>query len=473
MRSLLSHLHSYSVKDSLDAEARVAQAKGIEVVDADGGYRPDFVSEVVRRDEELVARVLNAFHHGSFGDEKVSVRDMITSKDFSQIFYAAVEVFLAQAIMPANVVTGNLFTTVPFTRQGAQFIFRTFGPSNVEEVPEGAEFPNASPSMNDQAYRLAVEIKKYGAKIPITAEMMEEDSWGLVAFLLKNLAVALANKKEYLAVNLLNENSGWVLADNHEPANSQLGSLTGRGIDGKFNGTLTIEDLLAALTWMNTRGYNADTLLIHPFAWIMLTRDKELSDLAFRNITYVPATAPGWGDVFGQFGPTLSKFGSSVPTGATDGVANPVDSVFGKLGIGYYSYPNLTPFGATYTATNAVTGAAVKVITSPLVPFFKVSSGTASQGVTPANGKYATNIILADSQKCGLILQKENPVMERWNDPDREVNYMKVRERYGMALQEMGRGVGVIKYAVVDKNYSFINTNSVSLSSPSADYKFL
>jgi len=58
--------------------------------------------------------------------------------------------------MPANVVTGNLFTTVPFTRQGAQFIFRTFGPSNVEEVPEGAEFPNASPSMNDQAYRLAI-----------------------------------------------------------------------------------------------------------------------------------------------------------------------------------------------------------------------------------------------------------------------------------------------------------------------------
>ena len=36
MRSLLSHLHSYSVKDSLDAEARVAQAKGIEVIDADG-----------------------------------------------------------------------------------------------------------------------------------------------------------------------------------------------------------------------------------------------------------------------------------------------------------------------------------------------------------------------------------------------------------------------------------------------------
>lgn len=469
----IQYLHSYNVKDSLDVEARIAKAAGVQVYDNGGNYKPEFVDEVIKRDEELITKVVSAFNHGSFGGEKISVKDMITSNEFSQIFYAAVEVFLAQALTPASVVTSNLFTTIPFTRKGAQFIFRTFGPSNVEEVPEGAEFPDASPSMRDQGYRLAIEIKKYGAKIPVTAEMLEDDSWGLIAYLLKNLGMALVNKKEYLGVNLLNENAGWVLADNHEPANSQLGSLTGRGIDGKFNGTMTIEDLLAAMTWMNSRGYNPDTIVIHPFAWIMLTRDKELSDLAFRNITYVPATAPGWGDVFGNLGPTLSKFGSGVASGSDDTAGYAVDPVFGKLGIGYYSYPNLTPFGATYTATNALTGTSLKVITSPLVPFFKVSGASASQGVTSAEGKYATNIILADSQRCGLILQKERPVMERWNDPDREVNFIKVRERYGMALQELGRGVGVIKYAVVDKNYSFVNTNSVSLSSPSADYKFL
>jgi len=472
MRSLLTHLHSYSVKDSLESEANLVKRDGFEVYDANGAYKPEFVEAVIKRDEELVTKVVNAFHYGNFDGEKVSIRDMITSKDFSQIFYAAVEVFLTQAIAPARVITDNLFTTIPFNKKGAQFVFRTFGPSNVEEVPEGAEFPDASPSMNDQAYRLAIEIKKYGAKIPVTSEMMEEDSWGLVAFLLKNLALALLNKKEYLGVNLLNENAGWVLADNHEPDNSQLGSLTGRGIDGKFNGTLTIEDLLAAMTWMSTRGYNVDTIVIHPFAWIMLARDKEISDLAFRNITYVPGTAEGWGDPFGQFGPTLSKFGSGIGSGATT-PDYPVDPVFGKLGIGYYSYPNLTPFGATYSATNAITGAAVKVVTSPLVPFFKVSGGSASSGVTPANGKYATNIILADSTRCGLILQKERPVMEEWKDPDREVNFMKVRERYGMALQELGRGVGLIKYAVVDKNYSFINNNSVALGAPNASYQFL
>lgn len=471
MSHLLTYLNSYSLRDSLDAEAEAAKSRGIEVLDKESGdYEPTFVQEVINRDSEFVAKIINAFHHGKFGNERVSVRDMITSKDFSQLFYAAVEIFLMDALAPASVITQNLFTTVPFTKKGAQFVFRGFGPVNVEEVPEGAEFPIASAALSDQAYRIAVEIKKYGAKIPVTDEMLEEDSWGLVAYFLKSLGTALVNKKEYLAMNLLNEQSGWVLADNHEPANSQLGSLTGRGIDGKFNGTMTVEDLLAALTWMQSRGYNADTMVIHPFAWIMIARDKELSDLAFRNITYVPATAPGWGDIIPN-GPTFSKFGSGVPNDS--GTA--VDPVFGKLGIGFYSYPTLTPFGATFTATNVVTGAPIKVVTSPFVPFFKVTSANAnpSSGVTSPVGKYATNIILADSQRCGLILQRERPVMEKWQDPDREINFMKIRERYGMALQELGRGVGLIKNVIVDRNYSFVNTNAVTLGAPSGDYKFI
>jgi hypothetical protein len=118
-------------------------------------------------------------------------------------------------------------------------------------------------------------------------------------------------------------------------------------------------------------------------------------------------------------------------------------------------------------------GTTLKVIASPLVPFYVVpSSADPDSGVTSPVGSFATNIILASSQKGGIILQKERPVMVDWRDEDREVNFFKVRERYGMGLQELGRGIGVMKHVILKKNYDFALTSNVSLTNTSA-YKFL
>jgi len=54
--------------------------------------------------------------------------------------------------------------------------------------------------------------------------------------------------------------------------------------------------------------------------------------------------------------------------------------------------------------------------------------------------------------------------MEEWADIEREINFIKIRERYGLALQEQGRAVAVARNIVIDRTYAFDNVNSVTLN---------
>ena len=391
------------------------------------------------------------------------------SKDYPALFYAATEIIMKERIVPARVVTANLFETIPYDGNGLNVTIRTMGGVQVEEVPEGGQYPETTSAVNDQAYRIHLEIKKYGAKVAATKELIESDNWGIFAYTVRSLAEELLNKKEKLAIDLLNERAGWVLMDNGAASTAPLGSCTGRGIDGNQNGTMTIDDIMNIMAWMQMRGYNINTILVHPFAWALWARDTEIREVIMGGgVTYVPQgnAAPGWTDPFQGLGIPFQKYGGDGAfsgTGSQAG-AGGVDPVYGKLGIAPYSYPNLTPFGATYHTQPKGISQALKIIVSPFVPYYLVSGASVGANIQDPNGKYATNIIFADSTKCGLILQKENAKMEEWQDVEREINFIKIRERFGMALQEQGRAIAIAKNIVIDRHYNFDNVNSVALN---------
>jgi len=477
MASSLFSLHSYDVRNSIEEKAREAAEiavsnGGASPVDDEGNIDETFAMQSIRQDAEDISEILDAFRTGKLAGESITVKDLMSTKDYPKLFYAATEILMMQAIQPARVVTQNLFQTIPYSGNGESVTLRTLGGIEVEEVPEGSPFPETGSAVSDQAFRVNLEIRKFGAKIPATRELLETDNWGIFGYTVANLALALMNKKERNAIEMLNELAGWVLMDNADPDNSQLGSATGRAIDGKQNGTMTIDDIMKMLAWMQMRGYNVDTLVMHPFAWATWIRDTEIREVIIGGgVTYTPQgnAAPGWGDSpFGALGQPYGKFGSttsgaSSPTALSD--FNTPDTIFGKLGIAPYAYPNLTPFGATYFTQPKHVDRPLKIVVSPLVPYYQVNSVTgADNDIHDANGKYASNIIFADSTKGGLILQKENPVMEEWKDMDREIQWVKIRERYGMALQDQGRGFGVAKNVIIDRNYNFDNVNSQTLA---------
>lgn len=463
MKDFLKSLTSYDFNRSLEAHEKVATAEHVECK-KEGEYTSQFVSDTVADDVAGVKEFLNAFETGKYMGSPVTIKEALTTQDFPQLFYAATEILMMNRIQPQRVISENLFTTIPYGGNASTVTIRTLGGVRVEEVAEGAEYPETSSGINDQAFRINLEIKKYGAKIAATQELMGTDNWGILGYTLASLADELSNKKEKLCMQQLNELAGYTLIDNADAASTPLGSATGRGLDGAQNGALGIDDIMNALSYLQMRGINADTIIIHPFAWSMWARDPEIREVMLNNnVIYTPqgAPAPGWGSPLGMFGPQFSTFGSGIatttPAQAQAGNFNDPNAMFGKFGVAPYGYPTLTPFGSSFYVQPKFIDKPLKIIVSPLVPYYKIQSGKGA-------GKFATNIILADSKDCGIILQKDNPSMEEWDDIEREVHFIKVKERYGLAMANQGRNVAVLRNIVIDRTYAFDNVNQVTLT---------
>jgi hypothetical protein len=465
----LRNVESYDPTSALEAAAPALQAAGQDpyVTTTNGQfYSHELTSHVASRHAADISEILCALETGKLAGEKIRIKDALMSKDFPQLFYAATEILMKDRIIPNRVITDNLFQTIPYQGSAVNVTIRTFGGVEVEEVPEAGEYPETFSAVSDQAYRLFIEIKKYGAKIAGTRELLESDNWGIFAYMLRSLGTELMNKKEWLASKMLNEKAGYVLMDNVTPSSSELGSCTGRGIDGAPNGAFGIDDMMNMLAWSQLRGYMIDTILVNPFAWTLWARDAEIREVMFGNgVTYIPngSAGQGWDPMpWGSMGQPFGTFGGNgIPSMAPGSVSGgnwlTADPIYGKLGFAPHAWPNINPMGATYYTTPKHIDRPLKIIVTPLVPLVRSSSGAAS-------GKYITNIIFAQSSKCGLILQKEAANMESWKDIEREIDFIKIRERYGMAMQEQGRAVAIAKNVVLDKTYAFDNVNSASLT---------
>jgi hypothetical protein len=408
-----------------------------------------------------VSDVVEAFatgkYHGIYGK---TIKDVLKTSDYPKLFGTAAEIFIKNRIIPNRIVLDNLFTTIPYTGTAQQVTIRTFGGVEIGEVPEGGPYPETSAAVQDQSFRINLEIKKYGAKVVATRELIESDNWGLFGYTLSQLGVEIMNYKERMAVTMLNEMCGYVLKDNLNAASAELGSTSGRGVDSAQNGALGIDDIFEIIAWMAMRGYNIDTILVHPFAWGLWASTPSIREVMLDGgVTYLPSgtAAQGWDPMpWGSLGQPYSRYGAGVPNSPTG--SYPVDPIFGKLGVAPYNFPTLTPFGATYQIAPKYIGKPVKVLVSPFVPFWKATTGN-------RNGKYITNIIFADSSKCGLVLEKEAPTLEQWQDIEREIDFVKIRTKFGMAMQDQGRGVAVAKNIVIDRTFIFDNVNSQTLSS--------
>lgn len=444
----------------------------------DKGERPqspdekqEFALATMEADVNEIMPVVDALKTGKFevGGKSMNIKDVMTSTDFPMLFQAATEIFLADTIYPDSIITDNVFQTIPYSGNTSTITIRSLGGVHVEEVPEGSKFPETGSAVSDIAYRIHTEIKKIGAKIAGTRELLESDNWGIFGFSLRQLAIELKQEKERRAAKLLNNFAGYTLIDNAaaDSADTLIGGTTGRGIDGSANGSLSIDDVMSMMAYAELRGYPLDTMFIHPFMWLMWQKDPGTKDILLGSgATRMPSggsSAQGWGQPFSGLGYNFSKFGSSVsaatPAAAQAGLYgyNTVDPLTGKLGVSQFGFPNLTPFGSTWMAQPKYIDRPIKIVVTPLVPYYKITGGTFAN-------KYATNLIMACSSKCGLIFQKENAAMEEWDDPDAEVNWVKVREKYGLALLDQGRGVYLAKNIVCDRNYSFENVNTATLA---------
>jgi len=392
-------------------------------------------------------------------------RDYLSAKDFPFTFGPAIEVVTRNYLMPQILVSREVFQTVPYTGQRDQVNIRSFGPINIEEVGRNEPYPEVGPSIVDKAFRMALDIKKYGVKLTIEQELYESDHWGILGFLVRQVMDGFILHEESMAMTLLNK-MGTTIFNNATPSAGLEGKITsGRAIDGSFNGTITLNDTMSVWAYGNTRGFNYSILLMHPFAWQMWATDPEMRELmvvgsqvtsALNSARLQGAGAQGFESPFGEmWGYKMSNLGGNNTTQQLYSANGVPDTFYGKLGISPAS-KTLSPYWATFNIPpgNAAFPGGLRVIVTPYVPWRQ----------DPVSKKYITNLYFIDPQRTGVILNGEGPTTDEWEDVEKEVRYIKFKRRFGMYPVHQGRGVGVVRNIVIDRNYVFDNVNQRSLS---------
>lgn len=373
------------------------------------------------------------------------LKDLITQEDILPLLPKVVTRVIAEAIEPNLLIVPNLFTRLDVPT--AQHIeIASIGALTASRISAGQEPPQQTLAYDTAGQSVAVTVSKFGLAVNIAQEVIDDSMFDVMTLWFRAAGAALARLKESLGMKLLDA-GGTTLFDNASPSGLEYGICTGRNIAGTANGTMTLNDLFDMYVYGAQRGFVPDTMLINPLAWKAFATDTQMRELVMNGAVLATRRmplgtfAPGWqawlGGLGTKVGPTANA--ATYPTQA--GVPSPFVNTFNPLGATF----NVPP-------TN-VLPSPLKVIVTHVVPF------TARGQSDPL-----ANIILADSQRAGVLVQAREPEMAEADIFTRQVHQVQITERYGMAIFDQGKGIWVARNVVCGRNYVFDNVNSQTLT---------
>ncbi|MHA1832158.1 MAG: phage major capsid protein [Candidatus Helarchaeota archaeon] len=359
------------------------------------------------------------------------MKDIFTP-DATRFVQETVIKIIKESLEPNLLISTNLFQKINLNQRTIEI--GAVGALIAHPIPEAAEYPTADLQF-DKGKMTSVYVQKYGLRLPITREMIEDSQYDVINLWLRAAGRALARRKELVAVKYIEE-MGTVLFDNLNPANSEYGVTTGRDITGAQNWTYTFNDLIRQYAFMTMRGFTPNVLLMHPMAWAIFAVDPLMREIVINGAKVASEGLPE-GTYAQNWGAILKGLGYN-----TTAVENPFGTALQPWGATFYTAPRYLPIG-------------LKVL---VTPFVRYAANATSDGLP------LTDIVFADSNNAGILVQRSEPSTERWEDPSRDMVNLKVSERYGMNVLMQGRGITIARNVVIDKNYVFDNVNSVTLS---------
>lgn len=181
--------------------------------------------------------------------------------------------------------------------------------------------------------------------------------------------------------------------------NGGIDDTTGVGIAGTANQTLTWDDVVEMAAVLMSENHVPTDFIIHPLMWSLFVRDASYH---YDGSNYPKAWNMG-----------LSS---------RDAVAN-----------------QTAPIG-------------MNVIVSPFVSF------TAKSGLTPAK----SDVFLIDRNEVGVLLVKDDMSTDGWNDPTRDIQALKLKERYDIVMLGDGEGITAAKNVRLARNYDIELHKTVS-----------
>lgn len=378
--------------------------------------KPTFVDpKLAERYESMVASLKNS---GKVTPgQKITVREALTTNDMNILMPKTIETIMLDAAEPEYLASQFLRTIN--LGEGRSMEFINFGAIRASEIAEGQEYPEQSLDIAKFGGRLSTEVrvKKYGLKVKITDEMINDSQWDVIGMHLQAAGRALARKKEE-NVFLEFSRHGHVVFDGEQggdwsgavgtgpftPNTSGLAP-TGRGFDGNYNGTLTVQDFIDMCTSIMAAGFTPTDVIMHPLCYSIFVANQGIMNM-FSN-----AAAFGGG-----------------------------------------AQAQLQAPGADISKAYQLPVAGLQLHFSPYVPFDETNK--------------LFDLYILDRNNCGVMVVKENMSVEQFDDPARDIQALKVKERYGVGTLNGGLGIAVAKKIRFAKTYSMPDREFAAMPMP-------
>ena len=289
-----------------------------------------------------------------------------------------------------------------------------------EDIGPAQEYPEGT---IEAAGIVTAKIGKSGLAFKISEEVLRYSMFDVMSLYYRAAGRALARHKEEKVSNMITNETA-ISYDNLNTSNATHGNTSGRDSSGELNGTLTLDDLFVTYADLINQGFLPNTLLMNALGWLIFARSPELRAFGFAN------GGPMWQPLQGSPGqsPTF-PFSGGVNLGPSAGTAlsggNPQANFQAST---YVDVPNMFP-------------APLTIVVSPFIRF--------------DNTTQRTDIIMADRNELGVLVQDEDPTSESWDDPFRDVRYAKIRERYAIAVDNEGEAAAQIKNVKLVRGYDW------------------
>jgi HK97 family phage major capsid protein len=331
------------------------------------------------------------------------------STDHPLLIPRVISEVVKESIEP-NIVLTPMLQRINYSA-GTQLTFPAIGAITAADIPEGGEYPERSIDFTGQ---VIATIGKSGVAIKMTDEMIRYSMYDIMSMHLQAAGKALIRWKEHKVADLITTNAGGTntLFDN---TSTSYSSTTGRDAEGNYNGTLALDDLFRAYATMVNRGFTPNTLIMNPFAWQIFADDGLTRAFGFNN------GAAMWQTLQGNLG--------NAPQWGNGGLLqNTTVSAPQNLATTHTQIPSIFPYP-------------FRIVVSPYMPY-NASLNT-------------TDMVLCDMSELGVLVVDEEVQTESWDDPARDIQKVKLRERYGLASVNTGQGTGILKGIDLARNFDF------------------
>lgn len=275
-------------------------------------------------------------------------------------------------------------------KNGQAVMFPSIGVMRAHDVAEGQEIPEETVDWQLHKNSL-IHVGKSGVRIQYSDELQSDLEFDLISVLLAEAGRAMARLKEQKAFDEWLRH-GWTVFDNKLRDKIPEAGTTGLDFEGQLNDTLSIDDLLDLIIAVYNNEYNPTDLIMHPLVWACFARNGLTGSL----------TAPFDRETKREMPNAQFKLGP--------------ESIQGRL-----------PF-------------AFNVNLSPFAPIDRAAK--------------TFDMFCVDANNVGVQIVKDELKTEEFRDPSRDLNNVKVIERYGFGTYNEGRAICSAKNISMAKSYA-------------------